>query len=106
MRTRSFAALRMTLLSRFLKLPGLKAQGFLFQPQRFLSASVVEVDKLLSVRSKTFEPTRSGTSQTHASGQRLPLIRTLLKDLHRGPQAQFRTFPFVMGDRGDGFCRF
>jgi hypothetical protein len=62
---------------------------------------------------RTFEPTRSGTGspfvrsrQAHASGQVLPFIRTLLKLLHHGSQARFRTFPDVLGDRGDGLFRF
>src|SRR5260221_10062756 len=56
---------------------------------------------------RTFEPTRSGTGssfvrcrQAHASGQVLPLIRTLLKGLHHGSQARLRTFPDVLGDGG------
>ena len=57
---------------------------------------------------RTFEPTRSGTGSSafasshyaHASGQRLPLIRTLLKSLHHGSQARLRTFPDVLSDGG------
>ena len=62
--------------------------------------------------SRTFKPTRSGTGsfarsqQAHASGQSLPLIRTLLQPLHHGSQARFRTFPDVLGDRGDRLFRF
>jgi len=61
---------------------------------------------------RTFEPTRSGTGshpigqQAHASGQVLPLIRTLLQSLHHGSQARLRTFPGMLGDRGDDLFGF
>jgi len=42
---------------------------------------------------RTFGPTRSGTGKAHASGQGLPLIRTLDDSLMCGPQARLRTFP-------------
>src|SRR5437879_2228944 len=43
---------------------------------------------------------------THASGQALPFIRTLLYSLVCEPQARLRTFPGndILGTRGDGFC--
>jgi len=78
----------------------LKHRRFLFLPQRFSSA--VLVDELLSVRHRTLRQTRSGAGDAHASRQGLPLFRTLNESLHRCPQAQVRTFPFVMGDGGDG----
>src|SRR6266849_5542156 len=57
-----------------------------------------------------FEPTRSGTGMTHASGQALPLIRTLLDTLVCEPQARLPahpgTFPGndILGTRGKRFC--
>lgn len=60
---------------------------------------------MLSV-DRTFQPTRSGTGsfsrshQPHASGQGLPVIRTLLQTLDHGLQARLRTFPDGLGDRG------
>jgi hypothetical protein len=39
-------------------------------------------------------------------GQVLPLIRALLQLLHHGSQARLRTFPDVLGDRGDVLFRF
>ena len=71
-------------------------------------------DRFLVGIGRTFEPTRSGTGSSagatshyaHASGQRLPLIRTLLQVLHHGSQARLRTFPDVLGDRGVGLLRF
>ena len=41
----------------------------------------------------TFGQTRSGTRDTHASGQDLPLIRAFFDSLVRCPQARLRTFP-------------
>ena len=37
---------------------------------------------------RTFGPTRSGTGKAHASGQGLPLIRTLEDSLMGSPQAR------------------
>ena len=53
-----------------------------------------------------FGPTRSGTGDAHASGQALPLIRTLLDTLVCEPQARLRTFPGndILGTRGEGIC--
>src|SRR5437660_8122926 len=75
--------------------------------------SVSRDNRLLVGIGRTFEPTRSGTGssfvrcrQTHASGQVLPLIRTLLKVLHHGSQARLRTFPHVAGDGGLYLLRF
>ncbi len=52
---------------------------------------------------QTAGPTRSGTRNTHASGQGLPFIRALLHLLVCGPQARFRTFPGndILGTRGE-----
>src|SRR5215471_16797516 len=71
-------------------------------------------NRLLVGIGRTFQPTRSGTGSpsfasshyAHASRQVLPLIRTLLQFLHHGLQARLRTFPVVLGDRGDGLFRF
>ena len=71
-------------------------------------------NRLLVGIGRTFEPTRSCTGSSafasshyaHASGQVLPLIRTLLKLLHHGLQARLRTFPDWLGDRGDRLLRF
>ncbi len=57
----------------------------------------------MSVRLRTFRPTRSGSRDTEASGQGLPLTRPLLQDLYHGHKAQFHTCPLVVGDRGNGF---
>jgi len=57
----------------------------------------------LSVRLRTFRPTRSGFGDAEASGQGLPFIRTLLQNLYHGLQARFHTCPLVVGDRGNGF---
>ena len=55
---------------------------------------------------RTARPTRSGSGDTKASGQKLPLIRTLFESLVCGPQARFRTFPIpkVVGTRGGRIC--
>src|SRR5260370_38243070 len=71
-------------------------------------------NRLLVEIGRIFKPTRSGTGSSvfasslyaHASGQVLPLIRTLLKRLHHGLQARLRTFPDRLGDRGDRLLRF
>jgi hypothetical protein len=65
---------------------------------------MIQEDGLLSVRNKTFRPTRSGSGDAEASGHPLPLSHTLLDTLHRGQQARFRTFPILLGDGGSGFC--
>ncbi len=54
----------------------------------------------------TFGQTRSGTRDTHASGQDLPLIRAFFDSLVRCPQARLRTFPGndILGTRGGEFC--
>ena len=52
-----------------LNLPALKKRGFLCQPQRFKPASAIEVGQLLSVRLRTFRPTRSGSGDAEALGQ-------------------------------------
>src|SRR5260221_2347079 len=53
-----------------------------------------------------FGQTRSGTRNTHASGQDLPLIRALQIALVCCPQARLRTFPGndILGTRGGEFC--
>src|SRR6202140_1834079 len=67
--------------------------------------------RLLVGIGSTFEPTRSGTGsfsrsrQAHASGQFLPLIRTLLQTLHHGSQARLRTFPDRLVPRGQRLLR-
>jgi hypothetical protein len=71
-------------------------------------------NRLLVRIGRTFEPTRSGTDSSalasshyaHASGQFLPLIRTLLEFLHHGSQARLRTFPDVLVDGGLCLPRF
>jgi hypothetical protein len=71
-------------------------------------------NRLLVEIGRTLKPTRSDTGSSafasshyaHASGQVLPLIRTLLKLLHHGLQARLRTFPDRLGDRGDRLLRF
>ena len=69
-------------------------------------------NRLLVGIGRTFEPTRSGTGslarrrQAHASGQFLPLIRTLLQILYHGSQARLRTFPHVVVDRGKSLLPF
>lgn len=61
---------------------------------------------------RTLKPTRSGTGsfsrshQTHASGQNLPLIRTLLQGLHHGLQARLRPCPVRLADGGFRMLRF
>src|SRR6266567_2196500 len=83
----------------------MNARRFLLLTQRFLALD--EQDKLLLRIGRTFEPTRSGTGSfprsqhTHASGQGLPVIRTLSQPLDHGSQARLRTFPHMAGDRGD-----
>src|ERR1700686_3771151 len=68
--------------------------------------------RLLVGKGSTFEPTRSGTGSfarsrhAHASGQFLPLIRTLLQTLHHGSQARLRTCPDRLVDRGKRLLRF
>ena len=82
----------------------MNARGFLWQ--RNASSLPLRRDRLLLSVDRTFQPTRSGTGsfsrshQPHASGQGLPLIRTLLQTLDHGLQARLRTFPVGLGDRG------
>jgi hypothetical protein len=90
----------------------MNARGFLLLTRRFRSPR--RSNRLLMGIGRTFEPTRSGTGSSagaashyaHASGQGLPLIRTLLQALHHGSQARLRTFPDVLGDRGVCVPRF
>lgn len=72
----------------------------MYLPQRFSSPS--SEDQLLLVRDRTLRQTRSGAGDAYTSGQDMPVFRTLLQDLYRCPQAQLRTFPLFMGDRGNG----
>ena len=73
----------------------------MFLAQRFWP---LDDDGMLLLRTpKTFEPTRSGSGDAEALGERFPRIRTLFERLHPGSQAQFCTFPFPVGDGGDGF---
>src|SRR5260370_34943289 len=68
-------------------------------------------NRLLVEIGRTLKPTRSGTGSSafasshyaHASGQVLPLIRTLLKLLHHGFQARLRPFPDRLGGGGGAF---
>ena len=53
---------------------------------------------------KTSGQTRSGSGDTKALGQNLPRIRTLLDILYCCPQALLRTFPGLLGNRGDKSC--
>src|SRR5260370_25765067 len=73
---------------------------------RFQPSSSEEESWLLCRFASTFGPTRSGTGITHASGQALPLIRTLLDTLLCQPQARLRTLPGtdILRTRGDGVC--
>ena len=61
-----------------LNLPALKKRGFLCQPQRFSPASAREGGELLSVRLRTFRPTRSGSGDAEASGLRQGLFHVAL----------------------------
>src|SRR5436305_10564523 len=83
-----------------------QAAGVLTFLPRFQSSSSEEESWLWCWFALTFGPTRSGTGMTHASGQALPLIRTLLDTLVCEPQARLRTFPGnnILGTRGDGVC--
>src|SRR2546421_2046908 len=83
--------------------PLAQAQGVPGSLQRFQSSS--SVDQLLSRLSRTLRQTRSGAGDAHASGQPLPLFRTLSESLHRCPQARLRTFPLVVGAGGDAVWR-
>src|SRR5260221_4727441 len=89
-----------------LSAPGAKAAGLLASLPRFQSSSREREGWLWCGSASTFGPTRSGTGDAHASGQALPLIRTLLDTLVCKPQARLRTFPGndILGTRGDGIC--
>jgi len=92
-----------------LKAPRLKRGGFWVVLPRFHLPSPGEEQQLWCGFARTFGQTRSGTRNTHASGQHLPLIRTLcgsLLTLVCCLQARLRTFPIplVPGTRGVGIC--
>ena len=53
------------------------------------------------VAHKTSGQTRSGSGDTKALGQHLPRIRTFTDILYCCPQARLRTFPAILGNRGD-----
>jgi hypothetical protein len=87
-------------------LPGLKPRGF----SRSFHASNLphrseKVDSCVGSL-RLICQTRSGTRNTHASGQDLPLIRAFFDSLVCCPQARLRTFPGndVLGTRGNGIC--
>src|SRR6266566_6739296 len=86
-----------------LRLSRLKRGRFLRHHQRF--SSTASIGELLSGLRKTLRQTRSGAGNTHASGQRSPLFRTLGESLHHCPQARLRTLPLVVGDGGDSVWR-
>ena len=73
---------------------------------RFSFPSAGEEQQLLCHFAQTLGQTRSGTRDTHASGQDMPFIRALDNSLVCCPQARLRTFPGtdILGTRGDGFC--
>src|SRR5205085_957051 len=80
-------------MSNILSAPRHTYAGVLAFLSRFQPSSSEEESWLLCRFASTFGPTRSGTGMTHASGQALPLIRTLLDTLVCEPQARLRTFP-------------
>ena len=73
---------------------------------RFYFSPPGEEKQLLCGFAWTLGQTRSGTGDAHASGQDLPLFRTLKHSLMCCPQARLRTFPGndILGTRGDGIC--
>src|SRR5260221_14579432 len=89
-----------------LRAPRAKAAGVLAFLPRFQSSSPERESGLWGGFASTFGPPRSGPGDAHASGQALPLIRTLLDTLVCEPQARLRTFPGndILGTRGDGVC--
>jgi len=94
------------LILRSLSAPRAQAAGVLTFLPRFQSSSTQRESWLLCGFALYFGPARSSTGMTHASGQALPLIRTLLDTLVCEPQARLRTFPGhdILGTRGDGVC--
>jgi hypothetical protein len=78
---------------RLLSAPRAKAAGVLTFLPRFQSSSTERESWLWCGFALTFGPTRSGTGMTHASGQALPLIRTLLDTLVCEPQARLPAHP-------------
>src|SRR5579883_1716821 len=80
---------------------------------RFLVRLTQRTNRLLLRIGRTLKPTCSGTGSSalassyyaHALGQVLPRIRPLLKALHHGSQARFRTLPDRLGDAGLIFSR-
>src|SRR5258707_11968865 len=81
------------------------AEVLTFLP-RFQSSSPERESWLLCGFASTFGQTRSGTGDTHASGQDLPLIRAFFDSLVCCPQARLRTLPGndILGTRGGEFC--
>src|SRR5260221_1267321 len=89
-----------------LSAPRAKAAGLLAFLPSFESTSPERERWLWCGFASHSGPRRSGTGDAHASGQALPLIRTLLDTLVCEPQARLRTFPVndILGTRGDGVC--
>src|SRR5258708_1489184 len=89
-----------------LSAPRAQAAGVLTFLPRFQSSSPERESWLLCGFASTFGPTRSGTGNAHASGQALPLIRTLLDTLVCEPQPRLRTSPGndILRTRAARFC--
>src|SRR6266702_3213427 len=81
-------------------------QGFWAVLPRFQSPSSEEEERLLCGFALIFGQTRSGSGNTKASGQVLPLFRAFFQSLLCYPQARLRTFPgyLVPGTRGNIVC--
>src|SRR5258708_28631336 len=89
-----------------LSAPRAQAAAVLTFLPRFQSSSPERESWLLCGFASTFGQTRSGTGDTHALGQDLPLIRAFFDSLVCCPQARLRTFPGndILGTRGERFC--